>query len=555
MTADATLDRRAAGGSAPDRAEREVFQRVLDALIREDHLGLASRGRPAGRHHWEVPTDRGRLRVPVRPDGFQHPWRTARPVLVVDAPDGSRRLVDRLDALLDVLAPTGDEQARTGWAVFAAECRAELAARRAAEEARPRVHAQVLSARAAAPTGMAGALLDEVLAAHQDHPVHPTSRCRHGLTTDELRAYAPEHAPVFTLRWSAVPRRAVRRAGTLPPWWPAARHPDELLLPVHPLTARWRGLSLVDGPDLAVRPTLSMRTVALVDDPGTHLKLPLPTATLGAANRRTIAAGTLADGARTQRLVQRIAAAEPAFADRILHADETTHAHTGDEHLAFLLRRYPAGLAGRVVVPVAALAAADPVGGTVAERVAGGDPGPLLGAYLDLLIDWHVHLWLRHGVALEAHQQNIHLVVDPDGPVRLLYKDNDSARVDARHREGFADPRTTVADPGELADLFVTVTLHLAAAAPLLALAERGVAVPAPGEALRPRLLAARDRWADGPGAELFTARVLDAAHLPVKAMVTAGTLLPKQRLGCADVNKYYRRTGPNYLRAPGGPR
>ena len=26
-----------------------------------------------------------------------------------------------------------------------------------------------------------------------------------------------------------------------------------------------------------------------------------------------------------------------AFADRILHADETTWAHTGDEHLAFLL--------------------------------------------------------------------------------------------------------------------------------------------------------------------------------------------------------------------------
>ena len=33
-----------------------------------------------------------------------------------------------------------------------------------------------------------------------------------------------------------------------------------------------------------------------------------------------------------------------------------------------------------------------------------------------------------------------------------------------------------------------------------------------------------------------------------MKAMVTAGTLLPKARLGCTDVNKYYVRTGPNYL-------
>ncbi len=34
-----------------------------------------------------------------------------------------------------------------------------------------------------------------------------------------------------------------------------------------------------------------------------------------------------------------------------------------------------------------------------------------------------------------------------------------------------------------------------------------------------------------------------------MKAMLTAGTLLPKQRLGCADINKHYLRTGPNYLR------
>ncbi len=32
--------------------------------------------------------------------------------------------------------------------------------------------------------------------------------------------------------------------------------------------------------------------------------------------------------------------------------------------------------------------------------------------------------------------------------------------------------------------------------------------------------------------------------------MLTAGTLLPKHRIGCTDVNKFYRRTGPNYLRS-----
>lgn len=34
-----------------------------------------------------------------------------------------------------------------------------------------------------------------------------------------------------------------------------------------------------------------------------------------------------------------------------------------------------------------------------------------------------------------------------------------------------------------------------------------------------------------------------------MKAMVTAGTLLSKERSGAADINKHYT-TGPNYLRS-----
>lgn len=45
----------------------------------------------------------------------------------------------------------------------------------------------------------------------------------------------------------------------------------------------------------------------------------------------------------------------------------------------------------------------------------------------------------------------------------------------------------------------------------------------------------------------MLRARVLDAPELPVKAMVTAGTLLTKARSGAADINKHYT-TGPNYL-------
>lgn len=63
------------------------------------------------------------------------------------------------------------------------------------------------------------------------------------------------------------------------------------------------------------------------------------------------------------------------------------------------------------------------------------------------------------------------------------------------------------------------------------------------------RLDEAAVRLGDGPGrpGAVLRAQVLDAARLPVKAMVTAGTLLTKKRSGASDINKHYT-TGPNYL-------
>ncbi|MDG9672798.1 IucA/IucC family siderophore biosynthesis protein [Micromonospora sp. DH14] len=537
-----------------DDCEREVFTRVLDALLREDHLGLLTAGRPDGPDWWQVSHPAGRLRIPVRADGFQQALRSSAPtVLLVDG-SGDARRTETLEGLLTLLAPHGNAEAEAGWRDFAVECRADLRARRLAARNRQRVFTEVAAERVGTSTGPPAALLDDVLAAHLGHPVYPTDRCRHGLRDEELLRYAPEHAPRFALRWYAAPATDVRLTGQLPPWWPAAPRPDQLLLPAHPLTVARDALPVIDLPVTPVRPTLSMRTVALDHDPYLHLKLPLPTASLGARNRRTLQPGSLADGAAVAALLDRIAATEPRFVGRVRHADESTWAQVdGDERRGFLLRRFPRDLAGVQVVPVAALAAVDPVAGTVLDRISPQRPVALLESYLDLLLDWHVFLWLRHGIALEAHPQNIHLLVRPDGTVGLLYKDNDGARLDARHDgpTGIAlhDDRMWAGDPQELADVFITITLHLAAAAPLVALAARGLPVPTPAEALVPRLVAARDRWGDGPAARSFTERVLNATQLPVKAMLTAGTLLPKQRLGCTDINKYYLRTGPNYLR------
>ncbi|MFC7592834.1 IucA/IucC family C-terminal-domain containing protein [Nonomuraea antimicrobica] len=69
-------------------------------------------------------------------------------------------------------------------------------------------------------------------------------------------------------------------------------------------------------------------------------------------------------------------------------------------------------------MPVAALAAP----GVLDEL--GDELGDVLPDYLRLLLRWNVRLFVRYGVALEAHQQNLALLFR-DGRMRLLVKDND----------------------------------------------------------------------------------------------------------------------------------
>ncbi len=582
--------------------------RVLSTLVREDVLGLRTRGtveeRPDG--CWLVVAEDG-IAVPVATEGFQSEYAARLPLVELDG-----RRVTELDALLTALAARAEDEDRPGWAAFAEECRQTLATMELHERVREEVHTALTDLYGADPahwTGPAAALGHDTLAAYLDHPVYPTARGRSGLDEQQLRAHAPEFHPAFELRWLALPAGALTRHGDrpLPSWWPTPSWlgldlPDGdgawETLPVHPLTVgpaldealRAAGLDdravLAERPYLTVVPTLSMRTVAVVEDPLHHLKLPLATATLGRLNRRTIKPGTLLDGAAGQRLVEAVLTREPRFAGRILHADEQTWAHAGHELLAVLLRRYPDGLERSVTVPLAALLAPAPaspaspdssdsasahasapasapgadrgllVVDRLAERFHGGDPVALYDALLELLLDWQTTLF-GHGIALESHQQNTSLVLDEDGGLRLLYKDDDGPRVHtgrltaalgelAPKPEEFDDARIFGDDDRPLTDLFTTITGHLCTGSLAFGLAAHGRAdLDELLALLRKRLTEAVERT--GPAAEPLRTALLDAERLPVKAMVTAGTLLSKQRSGAADINKHYT-DGPNYL-------
>lgn len=564
-----------------DAAEAELLTRVLSALLREDVVGLRTRGtlthRPDG--VWlRLPTDGAdALLLPLTEDGFQCLYAARLPLLVRER-DGAE--FTSYETVLAVLRALADPVDRDGFDAFAEECGQTLATLRLHDATRDDAVEQLTSRHGADPatwTGLTASLAYDTLAARVDHPVYPTARGRSGLTQEQLRSFAPEFHPRFALRWLAVPREAVTLAGSLPEGRPtpallgmADLDGTHLALPVHPLTVgapldealRVTGLAgrarLADHAYLDVVPTLSMRTVAVAADPTLHLKLPLATATLGLRNRRSIKPGTLVDGAAGQRLIERVVEREPRFRDTVLHADETTYAHAGHELLAALCRRYPAGLDDAAVVPLAALLAEAPGGRLVvdhlADRFHDGDPLALLDACLALLFDWQSTLF-GHGIALESHQQNVSLVLGPEpGRVRLLFKDNDGPRINTARLAavlpgpwGFDDERTYGTEDGPVADMFATITVHLCAGAYAFGLARHGRAsLPTLLRLVRDRLGEAVDRLGGTPAAVLRT-RILDAPHLPVKAMVSAGTLLSKERSGAADINKHYT-TGPNYL-------
>lgn len=602
--------------------EWELAARVIDTLLREDYGGLSGRLRPGPRGPvLEFPADRGGAvrPLPLEPDGFLADFRVRR---AADGPPGPSLTLADVEA---ALAAVSDPQDSGGVAAFTAECQEALATLRLREQHLPGALGRLARCWRGDPgarSGPRGLLGYEALAATLPHPAYPTSESRPGFGAHDALRYAPEYLPEFELHWVAVPRSRLAVAGRpdRPADWPEAAEvglPEAIavtheLMPVHPLTARSAlgdalaeleasadretvaGARTLDGSgragpspapravvapgtSLRVIPTLSMRTVAVAGQPDQHIKLPLPTSTLGRRNRRLIAPCTLRDGALVRDILSTAVAAddEAVLGRGLLLADEDTYAHAGHPALGYLLRRLPPGLDQCRIVPVAALLATSPAAAparrgqpTVIEELAGwgwgGDLTAMFADYLHVLFDVHVRLFARYGIALESHQQNTALVLGPPGAplmTRLLVRDFDGTLIHlsrlaaalgpaAPDESAFADPRLVTQSDDALADVFVTITVHLCAGALAFGLAHRGAAPLGDLLALvRGKLSAAFDRHARWPATSVLRARVLAADRLTGKSMVTAGTLVAKARTGAGDINKFYGTTGPNYLK------
>lgn len=587
---------------------RYLLQRLIDALLREDVQGLASRSRcvawheaPLGQVAW-LPQDdacwlchdlgAGRdLWLLVHPVVFMQRWCSleARAAIRMAGQEQVTWIRD-CETLLTALAWQLPAEEAALYADYAGECRVASEQRAVCETERRRWFQDIASGGSAWPV-LAGwgarLLFHDRLASFLDHPFYPSARAKSGLSLAALAAYAPEFQNSFMLRWVAVPGSLFQsQLSTWPTFWPGFEEvglpvgmaADHVLMPVHP----WLWHDALDryladsglegqvvrapGAALQVSPTLSVRTLQIDGEPRTHIKVPLTMRTLGSKNIRTVKPSTIHDGHLVQSLLAEIIAAEPDLRGRAWLSDESEGGHAGQNFLGFILRRYPAGLEAATLVSVAALLAEGADGRLTLEALAdsfyAGSLERLLEDYLALTLGLHLRLWLRYGIALESNQQNSVLVMAPGQPVQLLFKDNDAPRILATRLaqadpvlaaqvEHLQDRRILAEDEMALAQMFVTITLQLNLAVPLEGLAARGLI---DREAWYARLRGMLEHELDalaGDGLDTTLARqvLLDEDVLPAKYLLRAGSLESKASTGAADINKFYGMTAPNFLK------
>jgi 3,4-dihydroxybenzoyl-citryl-spermidine/N-citryl-spermidine--spermidine ligase len=357
---------------------------------------------------------------------------------------------------------------------------------------------------------------------HEGHPYHPCFKSRSGFSLEDHAAYGPEAGESFELRWLAVQRG--RLAQVLPTdeaeHWHAELGPEAAsalaeareaagtgveqygLLPVHPW--QWRHLS--ESPalraalarrevvDLRVergryRATQSVRTLLPARVGASHLKVPL--ALRISSSLRTLEPETVKAAPAVSGWLRSLVAADPFFeevagvvvlAEHASSSYEPSCADTAplDGNLAAIWRA-PIGPCLRPheeAMPYNALFATEPDGLPHVDpwiRQYGLTAWVSRVLRVTLLPLWR--LVSHHGVALEAHAQNLLLLHEDGWPTRVAVRDfHDSveyvpsflAAPDRVPRWASLDRRFADAPPGrhyamqsvvELRDLFIDAVL------------------------------------------------------------------------------------------------
>jgi len=300
-------------------------------------------------------------------------------------------------------------------------------------------------------------------ALEEGHPYHPSFKARLGFSMADHQAYGPEAGQVFQLFWLAVARDQVRQV--LPAdeaafwaaelgadWSELARRraalpgaaPGHAIVPLHPW--QWAQLKdralapwLAGGRAMALGPagpryraSQSVRTVMNVDDPSrANIKLPLDI--MNTASRRCFVPHAVPVAPVISAWLAEIVGEDPAFRDTyplvLLAEYAATLADCAGPlagQIGAIWRRSVESVLqpGEAAVPFNLLALIETDGQAVIA--------PWLARYgtriwVQRLIEIAVlpvwHLLVHHGLAVEAHGQNMILIHQDGWPVRLVLRD------------------------------------------------------------------------------------------------------------------------------------
>lgn len=294
------------------------------------------------------------------------------------------------------------------------------------------------------------------------HPYHPCFKSRTGFSLKDNALFAPEAGCPFQLHWIAVKRAHVREALPTDPhvFWTEELGEAEFSgllsrmtqrgvsldthepLPVHPW--QWRHLKdglladwLADGRVVSLgehgapyRATQSIRTLINHADPArAHVKLPLDI--VNTSSLRVLEPHSIVTAPHLSAWLARLIAGDAAFDERypltILeeYAGIRVDPHGAlDGKLGLMLRESPKVEPGEQAVPFNALMMIEADGKPfIAPWVERHGLIPWLRRMLEVTVLPVWHLMVHHGVALEAHGQNMILVLRNGWPERLILRD------------------------------------------------------------------------------------------------------------------------------------
>ena len=283
----------------------------------------------------------------------------------------------------------------------------------------------------------------------EGHNLHPGAKTRAGFTSDDQLRYGPELSDSVELPWLAVSKQLLEPSGEIDPVFELDE--DTWAVPVHPWQLE-RILPLAYGKEMdswLIRPLdresvpcrlcTSLRTVVPYKESLPVLKTSV--GSLMTSTERSMSRYTVLQGPVYSEYLQRIFEKEN-FGEDVVALHELggfCFADDSDEfrsrNLSLLFRQRPPEAERGVAVPCSTLPQPvwqDPSRTYFHEFFGlGGDPVENFRRYLELLIPFHLELYLRHGLALEAHMQNCVVVWSEDGPEKLWVRDWGGLRADA----------------------------------------------------------------------------------------------------------------------------